>query len=103
MSSLIIVYVLGGLMGFFFLPGYAILLSMCEEMAGLDKAGAATGMLMLAGNAGAVVVILLMPAVNESETLWTRSIYLMLALMVVTIALVLGPLKESFRKENAAV
>ncbi len=101
MSSLTIVYVLGGLMGFFFLPGYAILLSMCEEMAGQEKAGAATGMLMLAGNAGAVVVILLMPAVNESETLWTRSIYLMLALMVVTITLILGPLKESFRKETA--
>jgi predicted MFS family arabinose efflux permease len=100
-SSLTIVYILGGLMGFFFLPGYAIMLSMCEELAGIEKAGAATGLLMLAGNAGAVVVILLMPFVNSSETVWTNSVYLMVALMAITTALVAGPLKETFRKDPA--
>ncbi|MGP8215583.1 MAG: MFS transporter [Bacteroidia bacterium] len=99
-NSITLVYVLGGLMGFFFLPGYAIMLSMCEEMAGIEKAGAATGILMLAGNAGAVVVILLMPVVNGSDTLWTKAVYLMLALMAVTTLLVAGPLKETFHKEK---
>ncbi len=90
-----VVYILGGLLGFFFLPGYALLLSMCEEMAGTEKAGAATGVFMMAGNAGAVVVIALMPMINNAIN-WNNSVYLMLALMVVTIVLVVGSLKESF-------
>jgi predicted MFS family arabinose efflux permease len=101
MNSLNTIYILGGLMGFFFLPGYALLLAMCEEMAGSEKAGAATGMLMLAGNAGAVVVIVLMPLLNGNDPVWTSSIYLMLCLLVITLALVLGVLKETFQKEKA--
>ena len=99
-SSLNTIYVLGGLMGFFFLPGYALLLAMCEEMAGTEKAGAATGMLMLAGNAGAVVVIVLMPLVNGEGVFWTNAIYLMLSLLIITLALTLGALKETFQKEK---
>jgi predicted MFS family arabinose efflux permease len=101
LSSLTMLYVLGGLMGFFFLPGYALLLSMCEEMAGIEKAGAATGILMMAGNAGAVVVIALMPIINGEGSLWTNSIYLMIVLMAVTLALVLGGLKETFQADKA--
>jgi predicted MFS family arabinose efflux permease len=102
MHSVTLIYILGGLLGFFFLPGYALLLSMCEEMAGIDKAGAATGVFMMSGNAGAVVVIALMPILSGEDTLWTKSIYLMLALMVVTLALVAGPLKEVVSKDKAA-
>jgi predicted MFS family arabinose efflux permease len=43
--------------GFFFLPAYALLLEMCSELAGHASAGYATGLLMLAGNSGGVVVI----------------------------------------------
>lgn len=43
--------------GFFFLPAYALLLEMCSELAGHASAGHATGLLMLAGNAGGVLVI----------------------------------------------
>jgi len=98
MGSLTMLYVLGGLLGFFFLPGYALLLSMCEEIAGNEKAGAATGLLMMAGNAGAVVVIAAMPLINGEGSIWTNSIYLMLALMVVALVLVIGFLKETFGK-----
>jgi predicted MFS family arabinose efflux permease len=98
MGSLTMLYVLGGLLGFFFLPGYALLLSMCEEIAGNEKAGAATGLLMMAGNAGAVVVIAAMPLINGEGSIWTNSIYLMLALMVVALVLVVGFLKETFGK-----
>lgn len=96
LASLMPLYVLGGLMGFFFLPGYALLLSMCEEMAGIEKAGVATGMLMLAGNAGAVVVIVLMPVVNGANPIWTNALYLMLFLMMVTLGTVIFGLKESY-------
>jgi MFS family permease len=99
MASLNMLYVLGGILGFFFLPGYALLMAMCEEMAGVEKAGAATGLLMMAGNAGAVVVIGVMPFINGEGPFWTNSIYLMLALMVVSLLLVVVPLKESFKKE----
>ncbi|MFI5141158.1 MAG: nitrate/nitrite transporter [Bacteroidia bacterium] len=102
LHSVTTVYILGGLLGFFFLPGYALLLSMCEEMAGIEKAGAATGIFMMSGNAGAVVVIALMPIINGEDVLWTKSIYLMLALMLVTLVLVAGPLKETFNKEVTA-
>jgi predicted MFS family arabinose efflux permease len=98
MGSLTMLYVLGGLLGFFFLPGYALLLSMCEEIAGNEKAGAATGLLMMAGNAGAVVVIAAMPLINGEGSVWANSIYLMLALMVVALVLVVGFLKETFGK-----
>ncbi len=101
LNSLTPLYILGGLMGFFFLPGYALLLSMCEEIAGIEKAGMATGMLMLAGNAGAVVVIALMPLVNGANTAWTNAIYLMLSFMGLTLLAVLLSLKETFVKDEA--
>ncbi|MHB8260770.1 MAG: MFS transporter [Bacteroidia bacterium] len=100
LHSVTTVYILGGLLGFFFLPGYALLLSMCEEMAGIEKAGAATGIFMMSGNAGAVVVIALMPIISGEDAFWTKAIYLMLALMVVTLALVVGPLKETLVKDK---
>jgi MFS family permease len=98
LSSITLVYLLGGLMGFFFLPGYALLLSMCEEIAGTEKAGTATGLLMMAGNAGAVFVIILMPVVNGTNSIWTNAIYFIIILMSITLTLVLKSLKETFAK-----
>jgi len=95
LTSIPLVSLVGGLIGFFFLPGYALLLSMCEEVSGLEKAGTATGVLMLAGNAGAVVVILLMPLVKGDAALWTNAIYLMLLLLIITLLLAFK-LKETF-------
>ena len=94
-SSITLLSLLGGLIGFFFLPGYALLLSMCEEVSGAEKAGTATGVLMLAGNAGAVVVIILMPLVKGDALLWTNAIYLMLILLIITLILAIR-LKETF-------
>lgn len=98
-GSISLLYVLGALMGFFFLPGYALLLSMCEEASGPEKAGTATGVLMLAGNAGAVVVIVLMPLVKGDAVLWTNAVYLMLALVVVTLVYALR-IKETFPSDR---
>lgn len=96
LSALTTLYIFGGLMGFFFLPGYALLLSMSEEIAGVEKAGVATGMLMLAGNAGGVVIIVLMPLVNGSNSTWINAIYLMMGLMLVSFTVALTGLKETF-------
>ena len=75
--------VLGALQGFFFLPAFALLLAMCSELAGEKLAGAATGILMLMGNAGGVVVILAMEAVKSeaSPNPFGPSVYLLFALL----------------------
>lgn len=55
----------GAALGFFFLPAFALLLTMTGEVVEPRDAGAATGLLMLAGNAGGVAVILALPATGD--------------------------------------
>lgn len=100
LTGLNILYALGGLMGFIFLPGYALMLSMTEEQSGPKRAGAATGMLMLTGNAGAVVVIIAMQLVKGDSTNWFNAIVLMLALLIVSLLLAAIGLKETFGSEG---
>lgn len=88
-------YVMSGLLGFFFLPGYALLLSSTEEFAGRAKAGSATGLLMLFGNAGGVVVGIAMDVVKKSPKDWTNAIYLLLGTIALSLILALF-LGESF-------
>lgn len=90
--------ILGFSLGFFFLPGYALLLEMSEELAGEKRAGSATGLLMLLGNAGGVVVVIAMEAVKGQNQSWLNSIYLMLGLLAMTIVLTLL-VPETFRKK----
>jgi predicted MFS family arabinose efflux permease len=54
----------GAALGFVLLPAFALLLDMSANLAGAARAGAATGLVMLFGNAGGVVVILLVPGVR---------------------------------------
>lgn len=78
---------LAGILGFFFLPAYALLLSVSEELAGSDKAGMATGILMLVGNAGAVVVIVAMDLVKGNSGMWSNAVDLMMALLAISLVL----------------
>lgn len=54
-------------LGFFSLPSFALMLDMCAQVAGAERAGAATSLLMLTGNAGGVAVIALVPALGEAN------------------------------------
>jgi cyanate permease len=72
----------GALQGFFFLPAFALLLEACSEIAGKARAGSATGILMLTGNAGGVVVILAMDAVRGASASFSRSVSLMEAILL---------------------
>jgi predicted MFS family arabinose efflux permease len=88
---------LAGLHGFFFLPAFALLLEMSAQLAGARNAGAATGLLMLAGNAGGVVVVVAMPLVKGGAD-YHGAVWLMTALLLVTLLLaLLAP--ETFRKK----
>ncbi|MBL8018333.1 MAG: MFS transporter [Leptospirales bacterium] len=84
-SSLAALLVIGAGLGFFFLPAYALLLEMCAEVAGEAHAGSATGLLMLAGNAGGVVVIAGMDAVKGEVTGYYPSILFMLGVLFIAL------------------
>ncbi|MEO6953501.1 MAG: MFS transporter, partial [Polyangia bacterium] len=74
-------------MGFFFMPTFALLLDMCASEAGLARAGAATSLLMLFGNAGGVLVILAIPLLKAQTGADTLGIWSLAALLVVAAAI----------------
>jgi MFS family permease len=94
-----LLYALAGALGFVFLPGYAILLTSSEEEAGKDKAGASTGLIMLFGNFGGVVVVFLAP-ILKGEGSWAPAVYLCMGLLVVA-TLLSFVMKETFKKAGA--
>ena len=79
--------IFGFIFGFFFLPSYALLLEMAAELAGPERTGLATGILMLTGNAGGVLVILAMDLVKIGPSNFLPSIFLMIGLLVVALFL----------------
>lgn len=68
-------------LGFCFLPAFALLLEMCARVAGDRAAGSATGLLMLFGNAGGVVVIVSMQLVKGDAPTFERAVALLYALV----------------------
>ena len=58
---------------------------MCSEIAGKALAGSATGILMLTGNAGAVVMIIAMEAVKGDSPSFFPAVVLMIVVLAVTI------------------
>jgi cyanate permease len=82
-----VAYALGGALGFVLLPAFALLLEMCSEHAGREHAGNATGLLMLMGNAGGVVMSLLVDAVRGADGSYGPSVWLLIASLVVTFGL----------------
>jgi len=81
------VLVLGAAFGFFFLPAFALLLDMSAQLAGEARAGSATGILMLVGNAGGVVVPLAMQAVKGEAPTFRAGVVLLVALLGLTFLL----------------
>lgn len=79
----------GGLLGFFFLPAYALLLEMTSELAGAASAGFATGILMMMGNAGGVVVAVSMAVLKGDGPSTTSSVALLFATLVACVVLAL--------------
>jgi MFS family permease len=88
------------LQGFFFLPAYALLLEMCSEWVGEEKAGSATGILMLMGNAGGVIVIIAMDALKEPQFL--RSVYLLVGILAVSFFTAMT-LAETYPQEQTSL
>ncbi|MGA2090555.1 MAG: MFS transporter [Endomicrobiales bacterium] len=91
--------ILSSLVGFFMLPAYALMLTMAEELSGPQRAGTTTGILLLAGNAGAVVVIIAMEMVKGNASTWKNALFLMMAILLVALAMS-SYIAETFRKKN---
>lgn len=96
-TDLTLLYILAGALGFVFLPGYAILLTSSEEEAGKEKAGASTGLIMLFGNLGGLVVIPVMTILSGDGATWVNAIYFCVAILAVASILSLF-MKETFKK-----
>jgi cyanate permease len=92
--------VLGGVLGFFFLPSFALLLEMCAQVAGARSAGAATGLLMLAGNAGGVALIVAMNGIKHGKD-FHPAVLLVVAVLVVTFAGAAAFAPETFVRAEA--
>lgn len=95
-----LLYALGAGLGAAFLPGYALLLTMTEEEAGVDRAGAATGVLMMTGNAGGVVIILAMQIVKGDGAEWRNAVGLLLGILLFALLLALA-VRETGRARAA--
>jgi MFS family permease len=89
--------ILAGIQGFFFLPAFSLLLEMCSEWVGEARAGSATGVLMLMGNSGGVIVIMVMEAIKGTD--FRPSVYLLFVLLVLAV-LISFMLKESHPKRS---
>ncbi len=98
-SSLTSALVLGGIIGFAFMPGFPLLFAISEEQAGAFRAGVAAGILMLSGNLGAVVVIISMDYVKGQSDTWQPAVHFMLALLAILTILIfaLGDKNSSFK------
>ncbi len=90
-SSLLLAAIFGALA----LPAFAMLLTMSEEEAGEEKAGAATGFLMMAGNAGTIIITVAMEVVKSAPGDWTNAIYLLLGVVALA-GLLSFALKDTF-------
>ena len=76
-----------GILGFFFLPAFALLLDLSSQLVGNARAGAATGLLMLAGNGGGVGVILAMLALKSVDGNFTSAVALLVGFLALTVVL----------------
>ncbi|PFH86930.1 MFS transporter [Bacillus sp. AFS088145] len=75
--------VIASVLGFIFLPAFALLLSATEELVGEKVSGEATGLLLMAGNLGAVIVIGAMQLIKGEQSTWNHSVFFILILMLI--------------------
>jgi FLVCR family MFS transporter 7 len=66
LDSTFLIYIVGGVLGFFLLSAFPILLAFAEETTGAALTGTATSMLLLLGNAGGVVLTLALTGINSA-------------------------------------
>ncbi|MBB2496644.1 MFS transporter [Aquipseudomonas ullengensis] len=76
------------LLGFFLLPGYALLLALCEELAGTRQAAQANALLTVAGNIGAAVAMTAASLIHAALGNWNLVIVFLISLALLQLAVV---------------
>ncbi len=66
LDSTLLIFIVGGFLGFFLLSALPVLLAFAEENTGAQLTGTATSMLFLLGNAGGVVLTLAMEGIKAA-------------------------------------
>lgn len=84
----------GGFLGLFLLPGYALLLTVVEEITEKKLVGTATGFIMMVGNGGGVVLGVMLGEIHTTTNNWFGADLVMVGLLLVAF-LFLFALKES--------
>lgn len=87
-------------LGFFWLPAWAILLTMSEEIVGSERAGMAMGLFMLAGQLGMFANVYGLSLVKNGDD-WFNAVALVLLEVAVILVLVLR-LPETFGRDREA-
>lgn len=64
-KSTVLIFLVGGVMGFFLLSALPVVLAFSEETTGAALTGTATSILLLLGNAGGVVITLIMEGIKS--------------------------------------
>lgn len=88
----------GAILGFLFLPGYALLMTITEESVSEESVGIATGLVMMMGNLGGVALSLITEQLNSIFLGWNYSIWMMVLVMLVS-----GGLAFYLRESNVSI
>ena len=85
-------------LGFFFLPAFALLLTMTAEVVDAKDTAASTALVMLAGNAGGVAVVAIMGAIGD----WSRGDWMFLCAVTVVAAVGSLAIPETSLRSNGS-
>ena len=94
-------FVVGAVTGFFLFSAYPLVLTFAEETTGHALTGTATSILLLLGNAGGVVLTLLMEAIKEATGARTGSFFWSLVFLVALFAVAV-PVAACLREQPAS-
>ena len=81
------IFVVGGFLGFFLLSAFPLVLTFAEETTGHAMTGTATAILMLLGNAGGVILTLLMETIKGATGGTSGSFFWAMMFLVVLFAI----------------
>lgn len=89
-------------LGFAFMPTYALTIEMSGHLAGEKAAGAATSLVTLFSNIGGVLIAAAVPMVKGGSSDFQRSIIFLVSLMAICIVLA-ARMKETFTQAGAGL
>jgi cyanate permease len=88
--------------GFLFLPGYPLVLKVCDCSFPAEQLSKATSILMLFGNAGAITAIGSIPVIHFLSSKWDGAVALLISFSGVAVLLAILLPKDIFKQQRLA-